>query len=496
MLSRAEHLIVWLCLPAAVVRAGQPALTVADPAPPKVHPLPAPAAVEARAHRRVTVFAKPRPLAAGAAVSDWATFLGPTHNAISPETKLLKDFGAAPGGAGGPALLWQMVKGEGYAAPAVMGERVVAFHRLGTREIVECLHAESGSLYWEFRYRTTYRDRFGYNGGPRATPAIAGGRVYTYGAQAKLHCLDLRTGHLYWKRDVAREFDMLPSFFGAGCSPLVEGGLVILNIGGRVGGRGGPGVVAFDAGTGRLVWGAEKQWGAGYASPVPATIHGRRVVFIFAGGWSDPPTGGLICLNPRTGATHFRFPFRARRVASVNASSPVVVGDRVFISSYYDFSGVMLKVGADMSAAEMYRTRDFGSHWMTPIVRGGHLYGFSDATLTCLDLETGKELWSHKPPRELPPGAKAPRPKGRLGRASMLGVDGAFLCLGETGELCWMDLTPKGMKITARAKLFDARQTWACPVLSRGLLYICQNEPDKPAGRPPRLLCYDLRGGP
>jgi outer membrane protein assembly factor BamB len=271
----------------------------------------------------------------------------------------------------------------------------------------------------------------------------------------------------------------------------VAGGLVILNIGGA----NGPSVVAFDVATGRLAWGAERQWGAGYASPVPATLHGRRVVFVFAGGESDPPTGGLICLDPRTGTTHFRFPWRSGRIASVNASSPVVAGETVFLSSIYDIGGALLRVGPKLTYTVVYRTKDYAAHWMTPIVRGGCLYGFADAKLVCMDLKTGREIWSTKPTWLRPPDADGHRRKEGLGRASLLWADGAFLCLGEFGDLCWMDLSPKGMRITARAKLFHARQTWVCPVLSRGLLYVCQNEPDRRSGQPPRLLCYGLRGG-
>ena len=510
MLCRTGQIAACLGMLAFGVRAAQPPLKLDDPAEPELHRLTSvPAVFRPRAHPRVKAFREPRPLPAGAVTSDWPTFLGPTHNAVSPETRLLKDFTAPPGGAARPALVWQMVKGESYSAPAVVGERLVVFHRIGNEEVVECLHAERGTLYWQLRYPTTYTDRFGYNGGPRSTPAIArreplfepepqsrrpgrtaGGRVFTYGAQGRLHCLDLRTGRVCWKRDLAREFKIRLSFFGAGSSPLVEGDLVILNIGGRD----GPGVVALSARTGRLVWGAEKQWGAGYASPVPATIHGKRVVFVFAGGESDPPTGGLLCLDPQTGTTHFRFPWRSRRIYSVNASSPVVVGDTVFLSSIYDIGGALLRVSPKLTHTVVFRTEKYASHWMTPIVRGGYLYGFADAILVCMELKTGKVVWSTRPSCDLPAGAGGTLRKGGLGRASLLWADGAFLCLGEYGDLCWMDLSPKGMKITARAKLFHARQTWVCPVLSRGLLYVCQNEPDRRSGQPPRLLCYDLRG--
>ena len=492
MPGRQGYLVAWLGVLAAVGQAGSPPLKIADPAPPTVRrPTSQPDRLRPRVHPRVQVVSTPRPLAAGAVTSDWPTFLGPTHNAVSPETKLRKDFPAV-GKVPQPALVWQMVKGEGYASPVVVGARLVMFHRIGNEEVLECLHAERGTLYWQHRHRTTYRDRFNYNDGPRATPAVADGRVFAYGAQGKLCCLDLRTGRLVWKRDVAREFKIRPSFFGAGSSPVVEGRLVLLSIGGRK----GPGVVAFNARTGRLAWGAERQWGAGYASPVPASLHGKRVVFVLAGGESDPPTGGLLCLDPRTGSTHFRFPWRSGRVHSVNASSPVVTGETVFLSSIYDIGGALLRVDPNLAHTVVYRTKEYASHWMTPIVRGGFLYGFADAALVCMELKTGKEVWRTEPSRKPTAGADGRRRRVRLGRASLLWADGAFLCLGEYGDLCWMDLSPKGMKITARAKLFHAPQTWVCPVLSRGLLYICQNCRDTRTGRPPRLLCYDLRGGP
>ena len=276
-------------------------------------------------------------------------------------------------------------------------------------------------------------------------------------------------------------------------TPLVDGALVIVN----VGGKGGPCVAAFDAATGRLRWGAGRQWGAGYASPIPATVHGKRVVFVFAGGYSRPPTGGLLCLDPSSGTIHWRLAWRSRRVASVNASSPVVVGDQVLISSIYDVGAALLRVKPDLACATVWRSREYASHWMMPIVRDGYLYGFAEHLLICLDWRTGRQVWRSKVTWPAPAGAGADAPATvGIGRGSLLWADGKFLCLGETGWLCWLDLTPKGMNVLARARLFRARQTWTAPVLSRGLLYVMQNAPDPFAHTPPRLLCYDLRPPP
>ena len=225
--------------------------------------------------------ARAKPLAKDAISSDWTAFLGPTHNAISPETKLSRQLP--------PPLIWELPKGTGYTSPAVAGERLVFVHRLGNEETVECLHAETGTSRWQFRYPTDFDDRYGYNNGPRSSPVIDAARAYTVGAQGQLHCLELDTGRLIWKRDLEAEYRVRQDFFGTASTPLVEGPLLIVN----VGAPGGPCVVGFDKATGREVWRAGKEWGPSYASPVPATVHGKRRVFVFAGGESRPPTGGL-----------------------------------------------------------------------------------------------------------------------------------------------------------------------------------------------------------
>ena len=157
----------------------------------------------------------------------------------------------------------------------------------------------------------------------------------------------------------------------------------------------------------------------------------------------------------------------------------------------------------------VYRTRAYASHWTTPILHNGHLYGFANNKLTCMDWATGERVWRRTlrlgderesgltEKEEPPPGARgaeqyrqAPGNNG-FGIGSLIRADGRFLCLGETGLLAWLDLAPEGCRILSGRRLFSAEQTWTAPVLSRGLLYIAQN---RRHGRvPPRLLCYDLR---
>ncbi|MCA9414059.1 MAG: PQQ-binding-like beta-propeller repeat protein, partial [Candidatus Omnitrophica bacterium] len=297
------------------------ATTFEDPAPPEFHPLENKTIPAATVHPDVTFHGLPKRLSPDAATTDWTCFLGPTHDGYSKETNLLKDWGNE-----GPSLVWEMEKGDGYSAPSVQGDRLLFFHRVGDEVRLECLNPENGDLYWRHGYPTRYRDRYGYNNGPRCSPVIEENRVYAYGAEGILICLDIRNGHVYWERNLGGEFKVPQDFFGVASTPLIEGNLLIVN----VGAPGGPCVAAFDKMDGEMIWGVGDQWGPSYASPIPATIGGRRRIFVFAGGDSDPPTGGLLGIDPNGGSLLFRYPWRSTSYESVNASSPLVIGDRVF----------------------------------------------------------------------------------------------------------------------------------------------------------------------
>ncbi len=434
---------------------------------------------QAKVHRAA------KPLARNAITHDWASFLGPSHNATSAETGLAR---AMP-----PPLVWETPKGTGYTSPAIAAGRLVFLSRKGDDEIVECLHPETGALQWAFRYATAFEDRYGYNNGPRSSPVIHDGRVYTLGAEGKLHCLELASGRVIWKRDLRREYRVPQDFFGTASTPLVEGGLLIVN----VGAPGGPTVTGLDLATGKEAWRTGKAWGPSYASPVPAVVHGKRRVFVFGGGESDPPTGGLMSIDPANGRVDFAFPFRSRTFESVNASCPVVFDNKVFISASYRTGSTVLEVRPDFTHRVVWTNRDVGLHFGTAVYRNGYLYAFDgrnepDASLVCVEADTGKVVWRETPEWTEDIGRGRVQPMSTY-RGSLLAVDGRFLCLGELGHLLWLDLTPKGYKEISRAWLFAARESWALPVLSRGLLYVTQNTRDLLRPVEPRLLCYDLR---
>jgi outer membrane protein assembly factor BamB len=236
-------------------------------------------------------------------------------------------------------------------------------------------------------------------------------------------------------------------------------------------------------------------------------MQNQRRVFVFAGGESHPATGGLLCINPADGAVDFSFPWRGRRDESVNASAPLVIdNDKVWISECYGKGGVLLQLTLDanskFSAKPLWETDKLGTHFMTALPLAGQLYGCDGhgpnaCPLVCLDLANGEEKWRTEPDlAETITTRSGEKKEAHLSsdRCHLLHADGKTLCLTEWGHLLYLDFSPAECKLTARTWLFAAGETWSPPVLSHGLLYINQNTPDLLNKRPPRLICYDLRG--
>lgn len=460
-----------------------------DPAPPVVSEVPAGAALSAPASfEGLTFHSVPKPLSPEAVTADWPRFLGPTDNVKTPETHLLERFPD-----GGLKPVWEMEKGSSYTSPVIAGGRLVVFNRFGDEEVVQCLEPETGKQFWSFRYPVVYSDRYGFNNGPRASAVIDSGRVYTLGVTSVLTCLDLATGTKLWQRSLSTEFERASYFFGHGACPLVRGGKVIVPLGTSD----QMSVAAFDQLTGKLAWGTKHAWNASYASPVTATLQGKERLLVFGGGESDPPFGGLLCIDLETGALHDAFPWRPDKFESVNGSTPVAVGDdSVFLSSSYGKGSVLLHLNKELKWEERWRAEDFGLHWSTPLFLDGHIYGFQgrnepDAWLAGLDVKSGKEVWRADPEWTVPLASGRDYRMKYL-RGSLLHADGRTYSLGELGSLGIVKLTPTGLEEIDRTQLFLARSTWSLPVIHRGLLYIAQHEADM-EGRAPRLICYDLR---
>jgi outer membrane protein assembly factor BamB len=400
---------------------------------------------------------------------DWPCFLGPTHDGKSPERGV-----KTPWPAQGPRVVWTRTLGEGFATVSIARGRCFHIDRFGDRARVTCMKSETGEELWRFEYPTNYEGEFGNNNGPRACPVVDDDRVYVFGAEGMLHCLRVVDGTVVWSKDTTREYGVVQNFFGVGSAPVVEGDLLIALIGGSPAGspsiasgavRGnGTGIVAFDKRTGRERYRLSDEL-ASYASPVCATIGGRRWGFVLA-------RGGLVGFDPIAGKLEFHFPWRAPGITTVSISSPVVVGDRVFVSEAYSVGGALVKVrpgGYDVVWSDgRKRDRSMATYWNTAIHVDGFLYGSSGmqgegAELRCVELETGKVRWSQR----------------GLTACSLLYVDGYFVALDERGTLRLLKATPDRYEEVSQAVLKGADgspllnyPTRAAPVLSHGLLYV------------------------
>jgi outer membrane protein assembly factor BamB len=404
---------------------------------------------------------------------DWPGFLGPERNGKSDERGLPATWPVS-----GPPIVWQKPIGTGYAAPAIAGGRLFHFARFGNADRLTCIDAQTGAELWTCEHPTEYEDIFQYNNGPRATPIVDGERVYTYSAEGILQCVRVADGQPLWRVDTMRDFQVVKNFFGVGSTPLVWRDVLIVNVGGSppdsppdvysASGNvrsAGSAIVAFDKLTGKVRWKTGDDL-ASYASPVAATIGGRDVIFMFA-------RGGLMAIDPAKAETITTFPWRARLLESVNASTPIVRGNEVFISETYQPGSALVRFTGSAfeeiwSDRNRRRDRAMALHWNTPIEHEGYLYGSSgyhspEAELRCVEWKTGKVMWSEPD----------------MGRASLLLVENTLVCLSEDGTLRLIRATPEPYTELAEWILEADDGTpllsypaWAAPALARGLLYV------------------------
>ncbi|MBI3046729.1 MAG: PQQ-like beta-propeller repeat protein [Acidobacteria bacterium] len=395
-------------------------------------------------------------LAAGArlAAEDWPQFLGPQRDGVYRGPAIAESWDPQ-----GPRVVWRKQVGQGFSGPVVVQGRVILFHRVGNEEVVEALDARTGATQWRYAYPTSYRDDFGFDEGPRAVPVVAGGVVYTFGAEGQLHAIDLAKGTRIWSEDTMRRFKVPKGFFGAAGSPLVEDGRVLANIGGTT-----AGVVAFDAKSGKVLWTATSDQ-ASYSSAVGATIGGRRLAIFLT-------RAGLVALDPASGMVQFQRPWRARMAASVNAATPLVIGDLIFVSAEYGPGAGVLRV-AGSTLSELWTSNDvLTNHYATTVHHAGYLYGFHGRqefgqSFRAVELRTGKVRWSEE--------------RFLAGTVTLAGD--RLVVLRERGELVIAPASPEGFRPLARAQILSG-VVRAYPALSDGFLF-ARNENT--------LICLDLR---
>jgi len=381
---------------------------------------------------------------------DWAGFRGAQRDGVQQQMHLRQDWKDRP-----PRLLWKQPVGAGWSSFAVISDLAVTQEQRGEEEAVVCYERDTGREFWVHTDRAHFTRALAGEG-PRATPTIAGGRVFTLGATGILNCLSLEDGSKHWSRNILEDNQATSPEWGMVGSPLVVDEMVIVN----AGGLDGNGLVAYDCQTGERHWsGGNHQ--ASYASPQLAELHGQRQVLVF-------DTVGLAGHSLQDGTPLWHFAWS--NLPQINVAQPMVVGDdRVLISSGYRQGAAMLQIdrkGDDWSCQSIWTSTELKLKFNPGVVHAGFVYGLDEGILVCLDIATGKRRWK----------------RGRFRYGQMLRVDDLLLIQSEEGEIVLVEASPEGYREVGRFQAIEGK-TWNCPVVCRQRLLVRNAE---------EAACYDL----
>ena len=369
---------------------------------------------------------------------DWPQWRGPNRDGVWRETGVVEKFS-------GPTIqpLWRTPVGSGYCGPTVAAGRVYLMDRQTKPEQTErvlAFDAKTGRPLWKHAYQCTYR-QVGYTAGPRASVTIDDGCAYALGTMGHFHCLDAADGRVLWKVDFGQQYKIRVPIWGIAAAPLVDGDLVIFNIGGADGAA----IVALDKRTGAEKWRALDD-DASYSAPILIQQAGRRVLVCWTGQH-------VVGLDPASGKVYWAHPFPPRRMV-INVPTPVIYGDRLFLTAFYDGS-LMLRLRQDEPAVEqVWRRRGRSEietdalHAMisTPYLEGDYVYGVdSYGQFRCLDARTGDRIWEDQ----------SIVPKARWSTVHMVRNGRHMWMFNERGELIIATLSPQGVHEISRAKLIE-----------------------------------------
>ncbi len=382
--------------------------------------------------------------AVGPAVADdWPQWRGPNRDGVWPDAPRLERL---------PAELkprWRRPVGGGYGGVAAAGGRVYLMDRLKQPREVEralCLDAATGKELWAHEYAVSY-GKMEYGNGPRSTPTVHGGRVYTFGALGHLHCLDAATGKVVWARDTVKDFNGRVPTWGHACSPLLDGERLVVQVGGRPDAC----LVALERGTGKEIWRSLPDR-PGYSSPVLLdTGNGRLLVY-----WTPEHVAGL---EPETGKVRWRVPFEGITY-DVSISDPVFADGVLLASNYWSGSKALLLDGRGGEPRVAWEGRQLSLLMSTPLVRDGHAYALDrHRGLKCVELHGGKVKWE----------GEHITPRGTNPQATLVWAGERALALNERGELLLLELSPRGCRRLGQAKVIG--RTWAHPAYAGGCIF-------------------------
>jgi outer membrane protein assembly factor BamB len=433
-------------------------------------------------------------LASSVLADDWPQWMGPRRDDVWRESGVLERFPT-----NGPPVMWRVPIHPSYSGPAVAGNRLFMLDRppapksaasdetaatnAPPLERVLCLDSGTGKSVWEHSYPCAYN--IGYPAGPRTTPLVADGRVFTLGAMGELLCLEAQSGKVIWERNFPGDFHLSkPPVWGWSSHPLLDGQRLICLVGGT-----NTAVVAFDKDTGKTLWTALTAVEIGYAPPVIYTINGRRQLII----WHPDAVSGL---DPQTGAVFWSQPYPVGgqpQRPEVTIAMPRLEGDDLFLTCFYQGS-LMLQLTPNGPKVAWNRRSDGdemtnGLHSVlgTPLLKDGCIYGVCGfGELRCLDARTGERKWETYSPIA---GKRA-----FFGNAFMTVHEDRVFLWNDQGELILAKLEPTGYQEISRAKLLEPLEktrgrivTWCHPAYANRCGYVHNGK---------ELICVSLAANP
>jgi len=384
-----------------------------------------------------------------ASADDWPQWLGPTRdNASKEKVAAWKDA---------PKVLWQTQVGDGHSSPVIAGGRAFLHAKVKGKEEEELIafDATSGKELWRQSYpRAPFKSIFGT--GPRATPTVSGDKVYTHGVTGIVTCWEAAGGKQLWQVDTFKEFNASNLFFGVSCSPLIEGDLLLLNVGGP-----GASIVAFKKDTGEVAWKALDDK-ATYSSPIAFGQGKERQIVVLT-------QQGLVGLSPTDGGQFWKFPLVDKLTES--STTPMKVGE-LLLGSSVTFGSAALSLDSKEGKpgySEAWKNPALTCYISTPVAVGkdhvymvtGSLTKSPTATFHCVDVKTGKTLWSQTD-------------IGKYHAAMIRTADDKLLLLDDGGGLALVEPNPKEFTVLAQSRVCGP--TWAHPALSGGRVYVRDNK--------------------
>jgi outer membrane protein assembly factor BamB len=381
----------------------------------------------------------------------WPHFRGPGHDGISPDTGINRDWKKRP-----PKELWRIsLSDRGYAGPSVAAGKLFIIDHDGTDDVVRAVDIKSGKDVWKYKYPELIKHEFGW---ARSTPSFDDGRLYTLSRTGTLNCLNAENGTKYWSLNIQKEFGGKMGSWQYASSPFIDGEKLIVLPGGD-----NASVVALDKRSGQTLWKGGGSDQAGYATPVAATIEGKKQYVVFTGE-------GLIGVDAGDGKLLWSFPWATSH--KVNAATPIVVGNQIFITSDYGKGCGLISI-KDNNPTPVWQSKDIKSQFSTPILVDGFIYGTNGRSndagqLVCMNVQTGAVAWRFQ-------GFEA---------GGLIGMDGVLIVVdGKKGDLVMANLTTKMYQELGRITPLGG-QSWTAPIIADGMLFIRNTE---------NLVCLDLK---